>query len=339
MKRAFTNHHRIIWSLFLGLLLSQSLSGQQQVKVPANLVRDTIITTRGLVYYGRITHHKSGVNTRMIEPRGWSRVVEAADIREIGWSERSRYRFAEELVSLDSVRTIDIVYLTDGSVLRGRILSYQPGEKLKFQLNSGGEVELADSGIEKIVQEPEDPLVATLLRRQKAEKVYAFRETGFYCATVFALLPGGGEYRSEMGLSLQASFGYQLNRHLGLGIGASIDGYANQASGDTFLPLFAEARGYLLKKKRTPYWVVAAGYGFPLQTNMENQEIRRFEGGYMIHPAVGYRLGADKHLNMTLDLGYKFQKALTEREFLFSGDILTRDVVYRRLCLRMSVIF
>lgn len=301
-------------------------------------MRDTIFHKSDLTYYGIVINYKRNDKVIMKAPRGRAFRFDLKDVARIGWSEKSRAKFIEELLVVDSVETIDVVYLKDGSILRGTMLEYQRGDFLRFRMSSG-EMRINDSEVERIVQEPKDPLVSMVAKREKKPKVYAFREKGFYSTVVFALLPGGGEYRSELGLSLQAAFGHQINRQLGIGAGVSLDGYANEDGGDTFIPIFAEARGYLWKKKNTPYWNVGAGYGFPLRTQSANQEIRRFEGGYMFHPAIGYRLGADKTINLTFDLGYKFQKAITEREFFFSGEIITRDVVYRRLCLRMSVIF
>lgn len=324
--------------LLLGTLLVLCTGLLAQRPIPQKLIRDTVFHKSGLTYYGQIVRYERFGDIRLRGPRGRYVQFENAHIDSIGWSETSRVKFYEELISLDSVATIDEVYLKDGSKLRGKIQEYHRGSYLMFKMASGV-IRINEEDIERIIQEPKESLIALMVKREKPPKVYAFREQGFYSSVVFALLPGGGDYNSELGLSLQTSFGYQLNRQFGLGLGLSLDGYANVESDDTFVPLFAEARGYLWKKKNTPYWTVAAGYGFPLRTEAANQEIRRFEGGYMFHPAIGYRLGADKTINLTVDLGYKFQKAITEREFFFSGEIITRDVLYRRLSLRMSVIF
>lgn len=339
MKRTINllvkNKVRII-ALCLMVALTSGLSAQKRGDY--DLVKDTIFHKSGLTYYGKIVLHERDGVTRMKGAKGWSIQFESENIDRIAWSEESKIRFMAEIISLDSIPLIDAVHLQDGSILKGEILEYQRGDFLVIKIQSG-ELRINESDIEKIVQEPKDPLVALSLERQKKVKPYAFRERGFYGTTVFGLLPGGGAYRDQLGLSLQASFGYQFKRQLGAGIGLSLDGYANADGGDTFIPVFAEARGYLWKRKSTPYWTAAAGYGFPLRTEIVNQEVRRFEGGMMFHPAIGYRLGGDKTINLTVDVGYKFQRAITEREFFFSGEIVTREVLYRRLSLRMSVIF
>lgn len=325
------------WLLSL-LFIGMTVQMMGQGNIPPHLMRDTIYHKSDLVYYGQIIKYKRFGSVTMKAPHSRAVQFELENIARIGWSEKSRSKFLTELVSLDSIPTVDVIYLKDGSILRGTMLEYQRGDFLRFRMSTG-EMRIDDADIERIVQEPRDPMVTMVMKREKKPKVYAFREKGFYSSVVFSLLPGGGEYRSELGLSLQAAFGHQFSRHLGIGAGLSLDGYANESGGDTFIPIFAEARGYLWKKKNTPYWNLGAGYGFPLRTDSENQEVRRFEGGYMFHPAIGYRLGADKTINLALDIGYKFQRAITEREFFFSGEIVTRDVVYRRLCLRVSVIF
>lgn len=333
------NHSRsILIRLFFCLLVSLPVFLTAQRGAPPHLLRDTIYHKSNLVYFGQVIRYERNGKVTMKAPYSRAVQFDLENVDRIGWSEKSRLKFMDELVTLDSIRTVDVVYLKDGSMLRGTMLEYRRGEFLRFQI-SAGEMRINDSEIDRIVQEPKDPLVTMVMKREKPPKVYAFREHGFYSTVVFALLPGGGEYRSELGLSLQTSFGHQFNRNLGVGVGVSLDGYANEDGGDTFVPVFAEARGYIWKKRSTPYWNVGMGYGFPLRTSGANQDVRRFEGGYMLHPAIGYRLGADKTINLALDIGYKFQKAVTEREFFFSGEIVTRDVLYRRLCMRVSVIF
>jgi len=338
MKRLFKIS--IFKLVFLGMLMASAGSVSGQDKALPKPFRDTIFHKSGLVYHGRIIQYKKDEKVILRYPT-YDRIVFPADeVESIGWSDHSWYKFIGKNMPIDSFAMVDVVYLKDGSVLRGQILEYQQGENIRFSMRSG-EMLIQEEEIERIVQEPENPLFLGLIKRQKKDKVYDFREKGFYATAVFALLPGGGDQRSEIGLSVQSSFGHQFNRLFGAGIGISIDGYANGIGGDTFLPLFAEVRGYLFKKIGTPYWSLAGGYGFPLRlnTNTTNEQIRRFEGGYMLHPVIGYRFTADRSVNMTIDVGYKFQKALSEREFWFNGDFETRDVLYRRLSLRMSVIF
>lgn len=322
---------------FLLVILCSELPAQKRVS--SRSVRDTIYHKSGLIYHGLIRGYKKAENLRLKRPDGWTITFDGANIDSISWSDKSRLKFIDELVNFDEIPTIDVVYLKDGSILRGKILEYQGGAFLRFKIKSGT-VRIEEADIQKIDQEPEDPLVRTVLQRQKEPKVYAFREKGWYGALGLYFLPGGGEYRSEIGFGLQASFGYRFRRQFSLGLGVSYESYAFAVGGDEFLPVFLEAQGYLWKKNNAPYWTVAAGYGFPMiQRGIDNQDTRRFDGGYHFHPAIGYRFGASKTLNLNIDIGYQFQKAITEREFLFTGDIITRDVLYRRLNLRMNVIF
>lgn len=309
----------------------------QNRKVP-NVLRDTIQHQSGWVYHGQINRYVENEKVRMRNPAGHNMEFPLDEVVRINWSLKSKMKFLPEEIQWDSIPVTDVVYLKDGSILRGTILEYRPDGAIRLE-TKGGELEFAAPDIQKLVQEPQNPMFFAALRKQKKEKPYAFREHGFYFSTLFGLLPGGGEYRSEVGMTLHASFGHMFSRHLGIGGGVSLDGYPNSAGGENLVPLFVEARGYLQKKRNALYWSLAGGYGLPLKASTDDQEVRRFEGGYMFHPAIGYRLGADKGLNVVIDAGYKFQKALTEREFLFSGEILLRDVLYRRLCLRIGVVF
>jgi len=98
-----------------------------------------------------------------------------------------------------------------------------------------------------------------------------------------------------------------------------------------------ELRGYFTKRIKSPYYTVKGGYGFALKD--EDDNITEAKGGYMIHPAVGIRLSADEDLNVLLDIGYKFQKATFKTEFPWGQDFFEKDITFKRLTLRLGLIF
>ena len=120
-----------------------------------------------------------------------------------------------------------------------------------------------------------------------------------------------------------------------MGVGVGISGLSLQA-GENFVPVFGEIRGYLTKKRVAPYYVLGAGYGFALKN--ENQSIVKGEGGLLIQPTFGIRIGASSKANILIDAGYKFQKAVFTREF-FNGDQEIKEISYRRFTFRFGFIF
>lgn len=223
----------------------------------------------------------------------------------------------------------DVVYLTNGSILRGTIIAYDLDVELTLLLPNGIEVKVPAKRIEKVIQ----------LRYGKTKKVkneeYAFKERGVYNATMFHLSPGRtADNNPALGISLYHSTGFQFNRFLGIGGGIGVDSY-NVSQFETVYPLYAEARGYFLSNWSSPFYSVATGYGFAFR-NQDNSIIAA-RGGFFAHPSVGYRLSAKKTSNWTWALGMKFQNAQWTRQIWNGQEVQT--MWYKRVTLKVGLIF
>ena len=230
---------------------------------------------------------------------------------------------------------LDIVYLKNGSVFRGKIVSYEQGGVLKFAMMKGRNIfKFNDDEIEKIIQgtAADNKVKVKGIR----DKTYRFRERGVYYTAALGF-PGGrnttwGDF--ELGLSIQMSAGLQFNRFVGAGIGFGSDFYY-VGSGEMVLPVFAEVRGYWLKRNVTPFYNLAVGHGFGIKNDQNG--IVKAEGGLMFNPSVGIRFGGSDMSNFTLEFGYKRQKARQYRGSIEFPWIM--EFVYHRYMLRFGVLF
>ncbi len=240
--------------------------------------------------------------------------------------------FAQEL------QRQDYLYLQDGSLLKGKVIEYNRGEKIVFEMSNGEQVEFQDEEIRKVVQSVTGPVIERDEegRVKRTTRPYEFEEHGWYNVTYFTSYGGKTDNEVYIGIGLLNITGFQFNRLLGLGLGTGVDIYSLEG-GETIYPLFAEARGYFLKKNISPYYAASVGYGFAFKD--KNQELAKAKGGLLFHPAIGLRLGAAQSTNMVVDIGYKFQKAFFERRFEDNGDIEERDILYKRLTIRFGLIF
>lgn len=248
----------------------------------------------------------------------------------------------------------DVIYLKDGTAYWGNIVSEEAGRRVFIRLSGGDIIKLDYANIEKIEKgisapDSDTPNNQQLKGKQKkgskasdiyesgaTKKQYSFKEKGGYNTTSLGANFAGGEIETVVGLGFHHVSGYQFNRWMGAGLGFGVDAYSLNRT-EMIIPLFAEARGYFNQKRFAPFYTMSLGYGFALKN--EREGITEAKGGWMIHPAIGIRLGADKGLNTTLDLGYRFQAASFSRTFLFNGDTEVRDVTYQRLMLRMGILF
>jgi hypothetical protein len=234
----------------------------------------------------------------------------------------------------------DVVYLRNGQQLEGRIVEYQQGVRLLFRLSGGEVVELREEEVERIVQKGYLPAVEREEAPAKAEapKPYLFKDRGWYNALYFATMNSGGpESGLRMGIGLHNSTGYQFHRLFGLGLGLGIDTYG-LSDGKSIYPLFAEARGYLLKKSLTPYYSFCAGYGLAFKNRSAG--IIDADGGTMFRGIVGLRLGASADTNVLLGVGYQYQEASFVRELFGGGGFREiQELTFHRIVMRVGLIF
>jgi hypothetical protein len=222
----------------------------------------------------------------------------------------------------------DVVYLNDGSKIRGRILNYKPDESVLVALSTGQEVKFLAKDVKKVVMDL--PVVA------KAPEPYAFKERGLYNATSFALSFGKSFYTNNLGVGLQHSIGYQFKRILGAGVGVSYENLyiQNSAEGRMF-SVFGEVRGYLSQHNTAFYYNVAGGMAFPVAKASEN--LTNLKGGLLIYPAVGMRFGASKRYNFFVDIGAKMQQVSYSSLNEWSENHYA--VTYRRWVVRGGILF
>lgn len=318
---------------------------------------DVIYLKNGMIMEGLVTNLKEDRSLKLALPGGVKMGIRLEDVDSITWAnelsasqmmdtqqaiEMSRIQLQMEKGKL-SIPLIETVYLNDGQVIVGRIESYRKGDRLKMYDQSGKEFILEDADIRRIVQEVDRPTLKRYLRQRRRMLRpfnYAFPEKGIYYEVSLSTFTSDTEIdepdRTAVGLHF--AVGKQWNRYLGTGVGIGFDGYDSFGSGTTLLPLYVQAKGYLQKKWQSPFYSLNAGYAFALGGDTEAFQIEA-EGGWMIHPAVGWRFGASARSNFTLDLGVKYQDAYIERISNFNGDLEIRDILYRRLTLRFGLVF
>lgn len=233
---------------------------------------------------------------------------------------------------------LDVIYLKDGNVLKGTILSYQQKESVRLKLLDGETRTISDSDIQKITQERmTEEVKEPVVEAEPQRKIpYSFKEKGIYNITFLSMANGKLENEFQFGIGVHNVTGYQFSRLLGIGVGVGIDNFS-LGSGEVIYPIYAEARGYFKRKNKSPYYALAAGYGFAFKN--ENQFVTKANGGAMFHPAFGYRFGGTGQGSITIDIGLKLQQASFEKMIVFTGEIETREVLYKRIAVRAGLLF
>lgn len=239
--------------------------------------------------------------------------------------------------SEDSVRVtdkiVDVVWLKDGSKLSGYILKWELARGMEFKLITGAEVILPKEQITRVYQDL--PFASQLQTEQspyiRKDRSYRFREEGIYntfsCFLNFSSFGGAG---------VHYTIGYRFSRMLGVGIGIGIESNDfNNSRG--IVPLYAEARGFFVPKKISPYYAFKIGYGFAKQDEFSG--VIDAKGGFMVSPELGVRFGG-RAVNYYMGFQYKIQNATYTNTIGWDGQGTFTDVVsYRRVDFRAGLLF
>ena len=235
--------------------------------------------------------------------------------------------FAQE--SPDSC--FDYVYLKNGSIYRGSITEFGDEGRIKMKTWNGHELAFNGKVVKKVVQRCKGQNAGFKM------KPYDFRERGWYHHTRVGTLCGM-HYQDwvSIGFGIQHSSGYQLNRLLGIGVGLGAERFMVGDNDANTYPLFAEARGYLLPQRITPYFEAGLGWAFAQRTGSERWGYTdQYSGGLMAQAKLGYRFGN----HMTASLGLRFQQKERTWESINDGSFGTDKILHQRIEVGVGMVF
>ncbi|HXH18157.1 MAG TPA: hypothetical protein VNJ07_03650 [Chitinophagales bacterium] len=224
------------------------------------------------------------------------------------------------------------VYLKNGTIIRGKVVELS-SEKVKIELSKGVISIFEMNEVEKVL--PAESM-------EKTRKEPVIKTNGFFNAAEFRVLAGSGNDGDKFSTaySFQNVSGYQVNRYFRLGGGIGIDHY-NEYS-HTFIPLFAQVSGDVVKGRVTPVYFADAGYSFLIEKDeyTNGAEEAGSKGGLLIHGGLGLKFYTASRVSFSLLAGFKVQHS--ERSYTYSwneGYVYREDRVYRRHTFGLGICF
>lgn len=198
----------------------------------------------------------------------------------------------------------DVVYLKNGSIIRGVIIERIPNKSIKIETTDRNIFVFEMDEIEKFTKEPyQDKEVNTQdnsnsfqedKRRNSAKN--SSNRSVYNSIIELGYQKGIGDYgMSRVKLDFVSSF--RLNPYFALGFGAGLRYYFD---GDLLTPYYADIRVYFMDNKVTPYLSLAAGYSF----NFSDFE----RGGFLFSPKVGVSFKVSDGFALNLGFGYEMQR-------------------------------
>ncbi|MPR34322.1 hypothetical protein [Salmonirosea aquatica] len=135
-------------------------------------------------------------------------------------------------------------------------------------------------------------------------------------------------------LTLQLFNGIQYTSRLGLGIITGLDWYNSALVNPVGLGLRYDLAG---KKNTRLYASADAGYGFTWFH--QNSDGFDTQGGLMLNPGLGLRVGKPNGAAFTLSFSYKHQDVTVDKPLFVDQTSRVEDRNYNRLLVRMGISF
>lgn len=223
----------------------------------------------------------------------------------------------------------DVLYLKNGSIIRGVIIEQIINQSIKIQTKDRNVFVFKYEEIEKITKENNNN---SFNHFNKDE----IKKDGFTNITELLVSPSTGAVKINNGIIKNNNYsfgirtinGYQFNEHLSIGIGIGIEKYIKA----TLLPISFDVRANILKGKTTPF--INSNFGYSLGINDS-------EGGMIFNPSIGVRTYIRKNIAYVFSLGLKWQGQETVYNSLNNGQLTTfSNIVYfRYISINTGIIF
>jgi len=206
----------------------------------------------------------------------------------------------------------DIVYLTDGSIVRGTILVQDPNKPVEIKTANGKIVTCQMDDIDKIVA---GTSVGSYNPRGSSSGPSGRNSSGFSGGSSSELNSG---YRGIIDLGYyygvgtyqidRVNFnfinGYQINPYFYVGIGIGVHYYYtdfSQPSDNAFLiPFFADLRANFINGPVSPYLSCDIGYSFNASDSFNGE-------GILINPTAGVSFKVSERNEIHIGVGYQLQ--------------------------------
>lgn len=182
----------------------------------------------------------------------------------------------------------EVVYLKNGSVIRGIVVEQVPGESLKIRTNDGSVFAYKMSDVEKITKEVGNSNSQT----QSLNNGIGIK-AGYKAFVDFGYTLGTGVHKLDR-IELMTTHGVQINPYLFVGAGAGCHYYTEYT--EFSIPIFVDIRATILKNNITPYIDFKIGYS-----------VLDVEGFYL-SPSIGCRFAIGEKSGVYVGAGYVMQK-------------------------------
>ena len=205
----------------------------------------------------------------------------------------------------------EVVYLKNGSVIKGVIIEQVPNVSLKIKTGDGSLIICQMNEVEKIIKEER----YTRDYRTDIDNRKAARNTlkGYKGFVDFGYIADLSDYDANK-VEISTSHGYQFNNYFYLGGGVAADFYTDADL--IAVPIFVDFRANFINKKVTPFADIKTGYS-----------VGDVEGAY-VSTGIGVRFSLKGKKAINLKLEYNYQQHNDHGDYSYNNNYYSYDYDY-----------
>lgn len=227
-------------------------------------------------------------------------------------------------LSLAQTKTEDVVYLKNGSIIRGTILERKSGEYVKIESGCRNIWVFRSDEISKITKE-EIPV---------PDMGETTRTHGFLNSTDMGVLAGKGEETRDAPFSLHTVNGYLFKNRIFCGAGLGIE-----FLDVTYVPLFTDFRYHFFNNIISPFLYLQMGYNLPLENEKFDYAQVKEKGGLLINPGAGIRFSINARTSILISVSYRYQELKSVVKYFWPEEEINRYEYLHRLGIRFGFYF
>lgn len=193
------------------------------------------------------------------------------------------------IVKLHAQSREDVVYLNNGSILKGRIIENIPGVKTSIEIAGHNLIVIPDTAVKMILLNQKIP---SYEYGSLASPVEMAAMANFY---------GGTKNSGAFTFITSYHFPFGLSTGAGLGI----EWFDREQ-----IPFIADFAYCFMKGSWSPYIYARTGYAVPLSKN-DDGDYSDYFGGVLAGTGAGIRFNFSKRNALIFSLGYRYQKTKT----------------------------
>ncbi len=208
----------------------------------------------------------------------------------------------------------DIVYLNNGSILRGKITEKVSGNHVTLEMLGRNLLVIPDSAIKLVLT---DQFVQAKIRENNSSSVEMAASVSFF-----------GGSKNSAGCTFITSYRFPFRLSTGVGIG-------NEWFDRQQIPFIADVKYSFMKGSWSPYVYAQTGYAIPLSKKAENDNMWynpniEYYGGVLAGIGGGMRFNFSGHNALIFSVGYRYQKTktVTDNNYWGSSSYIEETIKY-----------